>query len=107
MIPKLTIRTVLWLATTAALLFIPAHTTHWPSAWMMLAELGILALSIGLWLATHDPQLLRDGDVGHELEFDVGFADRGGAGPIVREPRPAGLLAPPRASAQRESLHGG
>ena len=60
MIPRLIIRTVLWLATTAALLFIPAHTTHWPSAWIMLAELAILALSIGLWLATHDPQLLTE-----------------------------------------------
>jgi protein-S-isoprenylcysteine O-methyltransferase Ste14 len=60
MIYRLIIQTVLWLAATAALLFVPAGTLDWPAAWVMLAELGLLALAIGLWLAGHDAALLRE-----------------------------------------------
>lgn len=60
MILRLIIQTVLWLATTGALLFIPAGTARWPAAWVMLAEMGILALGMGLWLATRDPRLLKE-----------------------------------------------
>jgi len=38
---------ILWLAVTAALLFIPASTVHWPSAWIMLGEMGAVALTWG------------------------------------------------------------
>lgn len=60
MISRLIIQTVLWLAATAALLFAAAGTLDWPAAWVMLAELGLLALAIGLWLAGHDAALLRE-----------------------------------------------
>ena len=60
MILRLIIRTVLWLAVTAALLFGPAATVDWPGAWVMLGELGLVAGGIGLWLSRHDPRLLRE-----------------------------------------------
>jgi protein-S-isoprenylcysteine O-methyltransferase Ste14 len=60
MLVKLIARTFLWLTATAALLFVPAGTLDWPAAWIMLGQLGLLALTIGLWLAHHDPGLLRE-----------------------------------------------
>jgi protein-S-isoprenylcysteine O-methyltransferase Ste14 len=60
MVPRLIIQTVLWIAGMAALLFIPAGTVRWPGAWIFLAEMGVGGLSIGLWLAKHDPQLLAE-----------------------------------------------
>lgn len=44
----------------AMLLFVPAGTLHWPAAWVLLAELGILGFASGLWLAWTDPDLLRE-----------------------------------------------
>ena len=60
MIPKLTVQTCLGLALMAMLLFVPAGTLHWPAAWVLLAELGILGFASGLWLAWTDPDLLRE-----------------------------------------------
>jgi protein-S-isoprenylcysteine O-methyltransferase Ste14 len=50
----------LGLALMAMLLFVPAGTLHWPAAWVLLAELGILGFASGLWLAWTDPDLLRE-----------------------------------------------
>ena len=44
----------------AALLFAPAGTWRWPQAWALLLEMGGLGLAVGLWLARHDPALLRE-----------------------------------------------
>ena len=60
MIAKLTGQTCLGLALMAMLLFVPAGTLHWPAAWVLLAELGILGFASGLWLAWTDPDLLRE-----------------------------------------------
>lgn len=60
MIAKLTVQTRLGLALMAMLLFVPAGTLHWPAAWVLLAELGILGFASGLWLAWTDPDLLRE-----------------------------------------------
>ena len=60
MIAKLTVQTCLGLALMAMLLFVPAGTLHWPAAWVLLAELGILGFASGLWLAWTDPDLLRE-----------------------------------------------
>lgn len=60
MIAKLTVQTCLGLALMAMLLFVQAGTLHWPAAWVLLAELGILGFASGLWLAWTDPDLLRE-----------------------------------------------
>jgi protein-S-isoprenylcysteine O-methyltransferase Ste14 len=59
-VPRLITQTILWLAVTAALLFAPASTVHWPSAWIMLGETGAVVLAVGYWLLTHDTPLLKE-----------------------------------------------
>jgi protein-S-isoprenylcysteine O-methyltransferase Ste14 len=60
MIKRLVIQTVLWLAFTAALLFVAAGTWRWPAAWVFLVLVLVIGLGIGLWLARHDPALLAE-----------------------------------------------
>lgn len=60
MIARLIIRTVVWIACLALLLFGAAGTARWPAGWLFLGETGGLALAIGLWLARHDPALLAE-----------------------------------------------
>lgn len=43
-----------------ALLFLSAGTLHWPGAWILLAENGILGLASGIAIARHDPALLKE-----------------------------------------------
>jgi protein-S-isoprenylcysteine O-methyltransferase Ste14 len=54
------VRSVAWLLVMAALLFLPAGTWRWPQAWVLLLELGGFGMVISLWLARHDPGLLRE-----------------------------------------------
>ena len=56
MVSRLIIRTGLFLAVMAALLFIPAGTADWPAAWVFL--LGMAALLGKLWLVqvAHGPE---------------------------------------------------
>jgi protein-S-isoprenylcysteine O-methyltransferase Ste14 len=58
MLVKCLIRTVLWLAILAILLFVPAGTTNWTGAWIFLIESSLI--SIGLGLARYDPELLKE-----------------------------------------------
>jgi protein-S-isoprenylcysteine O-methyltransferase Ste14 len=60
MITRLIIQTLAWIVAMAALLFVPAGTLRWPAAWVFLAEMSVLGLAGGLWLARHDPDLLRE-----------------------------------------------
>ncbi len=60
MVRPLIIRTALWLAGMAALLFIPAGTMNWPAAWSFLLTMAVLAFAMGAWLVRHDPQLLAE-----------------------------------------------
>jgi protein-S-isoprenylcysteine O-methyltransferase Ste14 len=60
MISRLIIQTTLWIAAMGVLLFLPAGTLDWPAAWGFLAEIGVLGLGVGLWLARHDPGLLAE-----------------------------------------------
>ncbi len=60
MVSKLIIKTVVWNAFQAALLFVAAGTVRWPAGWMFLAEFGGLGLALGVWLARHDPALLAE-----------------------------------------------
>jgi protein-S-isoprenylcysteine O-methyltransferase Ste14 len=60
LISKLIIRTAVWIAVMAVLLFGAAGTVRWPAGWVFLAEVGGFGLAIGLWLARHDPALLAE-----------------------------------------------
>jgi protein-S-isoprenylcysteine O-methyltransferase Ste14 len=60
MVAKLIIRTLLWIAALAVILFGAAGTVRWPAGWIFLAELGGFGLAIGLWLARYDPALLAE-----------------------------------------------
>src|SRR6478672_8816155 len=43
-----------------ALLFLSAGTLDWPGAWIFMAEFVIGGLAVTLWLARHDPGLLKE-----------------------------------------------
>jgi protein-S-isoprenylcysteine O-methyltransferase Ste14 len=58
MFASLVIKTILWLAFMAALLFVPAGTLAWPQAWVFLIELAVTGALITGWLYVHDPALL-------------------------------------------------
>jgi protein-S-isoprenylcysteine O-methyltransferase Ste14 len=59
-VSKLIIRTAVWIAAMAAILFVAAGTVRWPAGWVFLLELGGIGLALGLWLARHDPALLEE-----------------------------------------------
>jgi protein-S-isoprenylcysteine O-methyltransferase Ste14 len=54
---RLFLRTFVWFAFLAALLFGPAGTARWPAGWAFLLELGACSLALAFWLARHDPAL--------------------------------------------------
>jgi protein-S-isoprenylcysteine O-methyltransferase Ste14 len=58
MLASLLIKTVIWLAFMAALLFVPAGTIAWPQAWVFLIEIAVTGVLITGWLYVHDPALL-------------------------------------------------
>lgn len=57
---KLLTQILLWFAVTAALLFVPAGTLHWPSAGAYLALWLITGTWSGLVLAKENPDILRE-----------------------------------------------
>jgi len=60
MIAKLVIQTLVVYAITAALLFGAAGTWRWPQGWVFIVEMTATGIAIGVWLARHDPGLLRE-----------------------------------------------
>jgi protein-S-isoprenylcysteine O-methyltransferase Ste14 len=58
MLASLVIKTLIWLAFMAALLFVPAGTLAWPQAWVFLIEMAVTGVLITGWLYVHDPALL-------------------------------------------------
>ena len=60
MIVRLLIQLGAFMAFIGALLFIPVRTLAWPAGWMFILEMTATSLAISLWLARHDPQLLRE-----------------------------------------------
>jgi protein-S-isoprenylcysteine O-methyltransferase Ste14 len=60
MFAKLLRRTLISIVAMALLLFVPAGTIDWPSAWIFLASQLILSLVGGAWLAESDPELLEE-----------------------------------------------
>jgi protein-S-isoprenylcysteine O-methyltransferase Ste14 len=58
MLLSLVVKTLIWLAFMAALMFVPAGTIAWVQAWIYLALMGISSTLITTWLYIHDPDLL-------------------------------------------------
>jgi len=54
------LRSLLWLVIFALLLFVPAGTLRWPSAWVFLVTTGVASLVGMVWLARHDPALFKE-----------------------------------------------
>jgi len=57
---RLIVSTMGLIAAMAVFLLVPAGTLDWPAAWGFLAEMGVLSLALGFWLARHDPALLTE-----------------------------------------------
>jgi protein-S-isoprenylcysteine O-methyltransferase Ste14 len=60
MFVKLVRRTLISIVVMALLLFVPAGTVDWPSAWILLGSQLVLSLVGGYWLADSDPELLEE-----------------------------------------------
>ena len=60
LVRRLVTQTFLWLAITAALLFVPAGTLRWPEAWIFLALWLAGGLVSGLSLAKQNPDILKE-----------------------------------------------
>src|SRR5215469_5439782 len=60
MIAKLIIQTLIVYAITGALLFVAAGTWRWPQAWVFIIEMTVTGIAVGVWLAHHDPGLMRE-----------------------------------------------
>ena len=60
MLVRLTIQTLAFVVVLAVLLFLPAGTLAWAGAWAFIAELALPSVVIGVWLARHDPALLKE-----------------------------------------------
>jgi len=58
-ISKIIIQIVIFVA-LGLLLFVAAGTLQWPAAWVLIAEMGVGAIALGLWLGRHDPSLLAE-----------------------------------------------
>jgi protein-S-isoprenylcysteine O-methyltransferase Ste14 len=54
------VKAVFWIVSIGALLFLSAGTLDWPGAWIFMAEFVIGGLAVTLWLARHDPGLLKE-----------------------------------------------
>jgi protein-S-isoprenylcysteine O-methyltransferase Ste14 len=54
------IKAVLWTVFMGALLFSSAGTLDWRAAWIFMAEFVVGGLAVMLWLARHDPGLLKE-----------------------------------------------
>lgn len=60
MIAKLIVQTLIVYAITAALMCIAAGTWRWPQLWIFIVEMTVTGIAVGIWLAHHDPGLLRE-----------------------------------------------
>ena len=60
MIGKLVVQTFVWFGFMGALLFVSAGTLHWPGAWVYLALMVGLSLTLGVALAQRDPGLMNE-----------------------------------------------
>ncbi len=59
MLLRAILHTIVMLAVTGAILLGAGGDWLWPQAWTFLGEIGVLSLVITVWLARHDPDLLK------------------------------------------------
>lgn len=59
MIIRAILQTLIMLAVTGAILLGSGGDWLWPQAWTFLGEIGVLSVVITVWLAKHDPDLLK------------------------------------------------
>jgi protein-S-isoprenylcysteine O-methyltransferase Ste14 len=57
---RFVLRFLLFFIFLAVVLFVPAGTVDWLGAWVFLAETAVGGVVICLWLARHDPALLKE-----------------------------------------------
>jgi protein-S-isoprenylcysteine O-methyltransferase Ste14 len=60
MIVRLVVHVIAWYGAIGLLLFLAAGSLDWPGAWIFLAQMIVLLLLGGLWLARNDPHLLEE-----------------------------------------------
>ena len=60
MYAKWILQSLIWLVAMGALLLVPAGTLHWLTAWVLLATMAVISISMGWWLAKTDPGLLAE-----------------------------------------------
>jgi protein-S-isoprenylcysteine O-methyltransferase Ste14 len=53
-------RSAIWYPVLGAFLFVPAGRIDWLNGWIYLVELFVLGSAVTLWLARHNPGLLRE-----------------------------------------------
>jgi len=75
MVVMLVVQTLLLYGTMGLVLFLAAGTTDWPVAWIFLAEMIIVFLGGGLWLARYDPALLKE-RLAPPIQKDQPIADK-------------------------------
>lgn len=60
MVSRLILQTFVWFGAMGALLFLTAGTLTWPGAWVYLAVMTGLSLTLGVTLARRDPGLMNE-----------------------------------------------
>lgn len=60
MVLRLIVQTLVWYGAMGLALFLAAGTADWRGAWVFLAQMIGFSLVGGLWLARHDPDLVRE-----------------------------------------------
>lgn len=55
LIRRLMTQNTVWIFSLGALLFVPAGSLHWPAAWLFLATLGILGITVDFGLCRSIP----------------------------------------------------
>jgi protein-S-isoprenylcysteine O-methyltransferase Ste14 len=60
MIVRLLVHIFVWYGAMGLVLFLAAGSLDWPGAWIFLAQMIVLFLLGGLWLARNDPDLLEE-----------------------------------------------
>jgi hypothetical protein len=69
------VKALLWIVSIGALLFLSTGTLDWRGGWIFMAEFVIGSLAVTLWLAWHDPGLLKE-RMGGPFQKGQAFLDK-------------------------------